>query len=283
LAQYRDYRCKRSFEVIVKSLDGNYRDEHLFALRQALRLYETYQELIGRCDEQIEQYLTQFASMTEEPAPASVKPHKPDRHAPQFDVRAKLYRVIGVDLTRIDGISVTTALRLVSELGTDMTRWATVKHFTLWLGLCPGTKKSGGRVLSSKTKPSANRAAAALRLAASSLYHSQSALGAYFRRMTARLGRPKAVTATAHKLARLVCAMLKYGTEYTDQGAAAYEAQHRDRMFKSLTRRAKALGYELVATPAPTAGATPDALPAEAAVTETTAKFQATTEASEVV
>ena len=267
LAQYRDYRCRRSFEVIAKSLEGNYRDEHLFALRQALTLYESYQSLIGECDQQIEAYIGQFASVTEQEAPASVKPHKPDRHAPQFDVRTELYRITGVDLTRIAGISVTTALTLVSELGTDMSRWATVKHFSSWLGLCPGTKKSGGRVLSSKTKPSSNRAAAALRLAASSLHHSQSALGAYFRRMTARLGRPKAVTATAHKLARLVYAMLKYGTEYTDQGAASYEAQHRERMLKSLTRRAKELGYELVTTRAPTADATPATLPAKSAVT----------------
>jgi transposase len=139
-----------------------------------------------------------------------------------------------------------TALTVVGEIGTDMTRWKTVKHFTSWLGLCPGTKVSGGKVQSSKTKPTANRAAAALRLAAASLYRSRSALGAYLRRMTARLGKPAAITATAHKLARLIYSMLRYGTEYVDRGQDYYEREYTERVVQNLTRRAKELGFVLV-------------------------------------
>jgi transposase len=151
-----------------------------------------------------------------------------------------------VDLTRIDGIDAATALTTVSAVGNDMRRWKTVKHSTSWLGLCPGTKVSGGKVLSSKTRPSANRAAAAMRMAAASLYRSRSALGAYLRRITAKLGKPQAVTATAHKLARLMYSMLKHGTDYVDAGQDYYERQYRERVVQNLTRRAKELGLVLV-------------------------------------
>src|SRR5439155_1270401 len=138
--------------------------------------------------------------------------------APTFDVRTHLYRLTGVDLTRIDGIDAHTALKVVAETGLDMSRWPTEKHFASWLSLAPGTKVSGGKKLSGRTTPSANRAAAALRLAARSLYQSKSALGAFFRRLKARLGTPKAITASAHNLARLIYRMLRLGTEYVDQG-----------------------------------------------------------------
>ncbi len=157
-----------------------------------------------------------------------------------------LHRISGVDLTQIEGIDETTSLVILSEIGLDMSRWPTVKHFTSWLGLCPHHRVSGGKVLSRRTKPCANRAATALRLAAACLHHSQSALGAFFRRMKARLGTPKAITATAHKLARLVYSMLKHGTAYVRQGMEEYEQQYRDRMVQNMTRRAKALGYTLV-------------------------------------
>ena len=152
----------------------------------------------------------------------------------------------GVDLTSIDGVEAHTALKLVSEIGLDMTRWPTVKHFTSWLGLCPGSKITGGKVKSSRTKPSANRAAAALRLAANSLHRSDSALGAFFRRMKAKMGAPAAITATAHKLARLVYSMLKHGTNYVDAGQDYYERQYQHRVMKNLAHRAKQLGYTLV-------------------------------------
>ncbi len=247
LAQHRDYRCKHSAEVIAKSLEGTYREEHLFALAQAVALYDAYQVQLAAIDGRIESYLASLDRVTDEAPPPPIKPRQtPKKHQPRFDARTYLYRITGVDLTRIDGIEAATALTLISEIGTDMSRWKTAKHFASWLGLCPNTKISGGRVLSSRTKPSANRAAAALRLAASSLYHSQSALGAYYRRMQAKFGAPKAVTATAHKLARLVYSLLKHGTAYIDAGQDYYERQYKERVVRSLEQRAKALGFELV-------------------------------------
>ena len=249
LADYRDYRCKQSREVIAQGLTGNYRPEHLFALKQALELYDTYHAKITECDQAIEQFLQTFDSRLEPttlPLPPPRRPHQPERNQPRLELRTELYRITGVDLTRIDGISAYTALVVVSEIGLDMTRWPTYKHFTSWLGLCPGNKKSGGKVLSGKTKPSANRAAAALRLAAQGLHHSQSALGAYFRRQKTRLGAPKAATATAHKLARLIYSMLKHGTTYVDAGQDYYEQQYRQRVLQNLQRKARAMGYQLV-------------------------------------
>jgi len=155
----------------------------------------------------------------------------------------------GVDLTQIEGIDETTSLVILSESGLDRTRWPTVQHCPSWLGLCPHQQVSGGKVLSRRTKACANRAATALRLAAAALHHSQSAVGAFFRRMKARLGAPKAITATAHKLARLIYTMLKHGTAYVRRGMDDYEQQYRDRVVKQMTRRAKALGYALVKTP----------------------------------
>lgn len=164
-------------------------------------------------------------------------PRRPDR-----------WRATGVELTAIEGINDHTALVLRSEIGTDMSRWPTEKHCAAWLGLCPLPKISGGKGLSRKIRPSANRAAVALRLAASCLQHSQSALGAFFRRLKARLGTPKAVVATAHKLARLVYRLLKHGDAYVAQGLADYEHPYRDRLVKNLARTAKDLGYQLLPT-----------------------------------
>ena len=164
-----------------------------------------------------------------------------------FDARSYLYRMTGVDLTEIDSIEGNTALMVIGEIGLDMSRWPTEKHFGSWLGLAPGSKISGGKRLSGRTKPSANRAAAALRLAAQSLNQSQSALGAYFRRLKARLGAPKALTAAAYKLARILYRMLKYGAGYVDQGEAAYEERYRDRLWRNLKRRAAELGFHLTA------------------------------------
>jgi transposase len=157
----------------------------------------------------------------------------------------------GVDLTRIDGIDVTTALAVVSEIGVDMSRLPTIKHFTSWLGLCPGTKITGGKVMSGKTKRCANRAAQALRLAAAALRSSKSALGAYFRRLASRMDKPKAVTAAAHKLARLIYTMLTKGEEYTDQGQDYYEERYRERVLRALSQRAAKLGMKMVAIEQP--------------------------------
>jgi transposase len=177
--------------------------------------------------------------------PPKARRHK-KTNEPRFDARTPLSRMAGVDLTTIEGIEEHTALVILSEIGTDMHRWPSVKHFWSWLGRCPQHQISGGKVLSRRVRPGAPRVTVALRLAARCLHHSQSALGAFFRRMKARLGTPKAITATAHKLARLVYSLLKHGSAYVQQGMDAYEAQYRERKITTMARHAKALGYTLV-------------------------------------
>ena len=199
------------------------------------------------CDTQIEQQLQTLQMHDGEPAKG--KKRGRGRNAPKFDLRTQLFKMCGVDLTRIDGIDVTTALAVISETGADMSRFPSDKHFASWMGLCPGTKITGGKVMSGATKRCANRAAQALRLAAAALRTSQSALGAYFRRMCARMDKPKAVAAAAHKLARLIYTMLTKGEEYTDQGQAYYEERYRERVLRQLSQRANKLGMQLVAAP----------------------------------
>ena len=246
LAKLRDPHCKNSEATVARALEGHYREEHLFALRQALELVEFYQNQITACDRQIEACLQRFEERSLE-TPLTARPRRRRRSGVAFDARSYLYRITGVDLTQIDSIEANTALTVIGEIGLDMSRWPTEKHFGSWLGLAPGSKVSGGKLLSGRTKPSANRAAAALRLAAQSLNQSQSALGAYFRRLKARLGAPKALTAAAYKLARIFYRMLKYGAGYVDQGQAAYEERYRDRLLRNLKRRAAELGFQLTA------------------------------------
>ena len=179
------------------------------------------------------------------PLPPKARRHK-KTNDPRFDARPPLYRLAGVDLTTIEGIEEGTALVILSEIGTDMHRWPSVKHVCSWLGLCPQHKISGGKVLSRRVRPGAHRVTVALRLAARTLHHSQSALGAFVRRMKARLGTPKASTATAHKLARLVYSLLQHSSAYVQQGLDAYEAPYRERKVTTMAKQAKALGYTLV-------------------------------------
>jgi len=254
LAHFRDRHCQHSGAEIARALQGNWRAEHLFALQQAVELYEFYHQQITACDVQIEAHLQTFVDQSI----GKVLPHRPRKRKrratePRFAARPPLFRLTGVDLTAIEGIDENTALVLLSEIGTDMSRWPTEKHFASWLGVCPHHKLSGGKVLSRKVRPSANRAATALRLAAQCLHHSHSALGAFFRRLKTRLGAPKAVTATAHKLARLVYRLLKYGADYVAHGMEEYEQAYRERTLQNLIRKAKALGYKLL----PTTAATP--------------------------
>jgi transposase len=246
LAKLRDRRCKHSVAEIATALDGRYRPEYLTELQCCLTMWEKYQEVIGELDQIIDVQLRTMRQQSTLP-PLGPKPRLRGRkpHDPQFDVRTALYYVTGVDLTAIEGIDELHALTLVSELGTDMTKWPTVKQFTSWLGLCPNWKKTGGKVKSSQTRRGKNRAAGAFRLAAWSLMRSQSYLGAYLRRQRSRLGAPKAITATAHKLARIVYNLLRYGMAYVKQTEAAYAEQVRQRLEKQLQRRAKELGYEL--------------------------------------
>jgi transposase len=215
-------------------------------LKLNLAVWEQYQTVIAELDGVIAKQLHTLRRQTELP-PLPPQPRKRGRkpHDPRFDVRTALYYMVGIDLTAIEGIDEIHALTLVSELGTDFTKWPTVKHFTSWLGLCPNWKKTGGKVQSSKTRKGKNRAAGALRLAAWSLIRSHSYLGAYLRRQRARLGAPKAITATAHKLARILYNLMRHGIAYMHKEEAAYAQQVHERLEKQLRRRARELGYEL--------------------------------------
>jgi transposase len=255
LAKLRDRRCQHSAAELAQALDGRYRPEYLAELRCCLTLWDKYQEVIVALDAEIADHLRSMRRQTELP-PLPPKPRMRGRkpHDPRFDVRTALYYATGVDLTAIEGIDALHALTLVSELGSDFTKWPTVKHFTCWLGLCPNWQKTGGKVKSSRVRRGKNRAALALRLAAWSLMRSQSYLGAYLRRQRSRLGAPKAITATAHKLARIVYHLVRFGESYMKQTEEAYAAQVRERLEKQLHRRARELGYTLtkVETAAPT-------------------------------
>ncbi|MFL5346530.1 MAG: IS110 family transposase [Hyalangium sp.] len=248
LAQHRDSRCKASTETIEKALTGNYRPEHVFALRQALELYEFHQAKVAECDVEVEAVLKELnesRATPEKPMPA-VR-HARGRNEPDFDVRSAMYTLLGADLTQIHGFGAYTVLRLIAECGDDMRKWPTAKHFTSWLSLAPGNKISGGRLLSSKTRRSSNRAASLLRIAAVNIGRTQTALGAFYRRLAARTGKAKAVTATARKLAVLFYNALRHGLAYVDPGASYYEDRYRQRVVHNLERRAKQMGYALVA------------------------------------
>jgi transposase len=247
LAQLRDGRCKRSEAEIAKSLEGHYKREHLFALKQALELYDFYDLQLKACDAELEAMYQEF-DPPEYPGtpPPTSRTQKRRKNQAHFDLAAALYRMSGgVDLTQIDGVDELTAQKVLSETGTDMSKWPTVKHFTSWLCLCPNNKITGGKVIQTGVQPTKNRASSALRVAATSLKTSDSALGAYFRRMRTRLGTPAAITATAHKLARIIYFMLKQHIPYHDLGADSYDLQYRARVLRTLNRRAAKLGFRL--------------------------------------
>jgi transposase len=247
LARFRDERCAKSEAEMVKSLQGHYKAEQVFILRQALELYDFYDQQLRRTDEELEALTVKFGPPedphTPPPAPRTQKRRKNQVH---FDMAASLYRMCGgIDLTQIDGIDELTLLKVLSETGTDMSRWPTEKHFTSWLRLSPNNKITGGKVIQRGVEPTTNRATTALRVAAASLHHSDSALGGFYRRIRARCGAPAAVTATAHKLARIIYAMLKDRTPYHDLGASAYEQQYRVRVLRKLNSQAARLGFRL--------------------------------------
>lgn len=247
LVAMRDVRCKSSVATVRAALVGNYQPEHLFALAQALVLYDFYQARVAECDVEIERTLTVLNADKTYPA----EPLQPPRHktrphnAVAFDTRPVLYQLTGVDLTQIHGIGPYLALRLISECGTDLSRWPTAKHFTSWLTLAPGCKISGGKVLSAHTRKTNNRIAVHLRLAAVSVGRTNTALGAFYRRLAARVGKAKAVTATARKLAVLFYNAMRFGMSYQDPGADQYERRYRERVIKQLRRRAEAFGFTL--------------------------------------
>ena len=247
LAAMRDVRCKATTEVLEGSLQGNYQPEHVFALRQAVELYDFYQREVEQCDRQIEVVLADLAGHAKVPVmPLPAPRHKTKQpNAVDFDTRPLLHQIAGVDLTQIHGIGPYLALRLVSECGTDLSRWPSVKHFTSWLSLAPGCKISGGKVLSSRTRKTKNPVAAHLRLAAVTVGRTSTALGAFYRRLAARIGKAKAVTATARKIAVLFYNTMRFGAAYKDPGADYYETAYRDRVVKQLHRRAANFGFRL--------------------------------------
>lgn len=247
LASHRDRRCHASVDTICQALVGNYRDEHVFALTQALELYEVYQTKVEACDKQIEVILKRLIQTASPPRTklASARRRTQQPNALGFDARAALHAILGVDLTDIDGLGPYLALKLVGECGTTLAAWPTAKHFTSWLALAPHNKISGGKVLSSKTRRTSNRAASLLRLAAGTVGRTDTALGAFYRRLSARVGKAKAITATARKIAVLFYNTLRHGMSYADPGARYYEERYRRRVLHNLRRRAKALGFVL--------------------------------------
>lgn len=242
LARHRDRRVKASAEEITKALTGNWRDEHLFVLRQALAMYDDIARHLAECDTKLQALLHALGQRNVD---LGKVPRAGSKMRQEFDARQTLANWAGVDLTRINGLGLAAVMKILSEIGPDLSRFETVKHFCSWLGLCPGTKISGGKVLSAKTKRSANRVRQALKMAAMSLSHSGSALGAFYRRLCSRMDKPSANTATAHKLARMVYFMLTRGEDFVDQGQQRYEEQQRLRSIAALRRRAAALGFEI--------------------------------------
>ncbi len=254
LAEFRDPRVKASEEQIAQSLEGNWQEDLLFVLKQEHEGYEFCQKQMVECDRQLKQYLqqredrSQGAPLPEEKRKGRLKKKK--GNAPQFGLREGLFRMTGTDLTRIDSIDVMTATTIVSEAGYDMSKWETENHFVSWLRLCPDNRISGNKVIGKGRLPTNNPVSIALKMAASTLRLSKTYLGAQFRRFRTRLGAPIAIKAMAAKLARLVYRMLRYGMKYVDQGAAFYEAQHRQLQIKQLKWKAAKLGFQIVQAPA---------------------------------
>lgn len=253
LAALKDRRIRASRDLIGRSLQGDWREEHLFALRQALATWRHYQGLIVECDGEIERRLARFESrvnVTENPPPPSLLRHRtPHGTEPKFDARTALYRISGVELTQVPGLQINTVLTLFGELGPDFVdRFTTAKCFASWLGLCPDNRITGGRVISVKTRDVKSRTAEALRLGAQALWQSKTYLGDCFRRWKARLGTPKAITAMAHKLARILWHLFKHREAYDPTVWAAAEEKLRKKKLKRLEQNAAALGYQLIAT-----------------------------------
>jgi transposase len=251
LANHRNHRCRSSREEIIEALQGQYKDEHLFVLQQALELYDTYQAKIAACDAAIK---AQLEEMQKDVSRVELKPlpepktKRKKRRSKEFlpDIREMLYAITAVDLTEAAGLAELTTLQIIAEIGSDMTPWPTAKHFVSWTTLAPSCRITGGKRQKSSRPTSANRVAQILRLAAVNAGRTQTALGAFFRRLAARVGRGKAVVATAAKLARIIYTMLKNRVPFQDPGEHAYTIRYRDRILRNLKRRAEDLGFQLV-------------------------------------
>lgn len=247
LAALRHEKCHRSEEEIALALEGTWRPEHLFALEQAYALYRFYHGQICECDSRIAAELARLPDRSGG-LPLAPKPRKRGRKSNDatFEATGPLFRALGVDLTEVDGIDVATALVILAEIGVDVSRFPTEKHFAAWLGLCPRQHQSNTTTRRRSPRRGKNRVAQALRLAARSVGRTQTALGQFYRRIRSRIGPAGAITATAHKLARLVYGMLKYGREYVRTSLDAYEQRMRSDQERSLRRKAAALGFALV-------------------------------------
>ena len=247
LMEQLDYNLLFRWFVGLNMDDAIWRPELLFVLQQEVEMYDTYQKRITECDQRLQKQLASFTdTLSLQPPEEKPKTKKPAaKNAPRFDLSSELQRVTGVDLTRIDGIDVMVAQTLLSEVGLDMSRWKTESHFASWLGLCPDNRISGDKVLGRGTRRVVNRAATALRQAANTLMRNRSYLGAQYHRLRTRLGAPKAITAMAHRLARLVYRMLKYGQAYVDKGTEYYEERFRQQQIHLLRKRAAKLGLQV--------------------------------------
>ncbi len=254
LAEFRQPGCKHSFAEIVKALTGTWDDAQIFILTQSVELFDYYSTKIEACDRQLEQQYQAMESRWEKDAPLPdlppAKGESKSKNAMSFNARAQIARVIGVDLVAVMGLSAITVQTIISEIGTDMERFPTVKHFCSWLGLAPHNDISGGKVLRSRTMKVHSRANQAFRQAAHSVARSHSSIGAYYRAMRARLGPKQAIVATAHKIARIVYHLLKTGEPYREESDVEYERKRQEREIKHLARRAQKLGYTLTAVSA---------------------------------
>jgi len=234
---------------IAKSLEGNWRQELLFILKQEVELYRVYQKKIADCDSQLRKHLKSFESKVDlrtQPLGPKPKGKKGSKNAPAFDLRTELYRITGIDWAQVNGIDVLTAQTVIAEAGADLSAFPSEKQFASWLGLCPSNEQSGGKILNRRTRKVVNRASVAFRNAASTLLRSQSYLGAQYRRLRTRLGAPKAITAMARKLACLFYRLIKHGQQYVDKGKEYYESKYREQQIRSLTKKAQRLGLQLV-------------------------------------
>jgi transposase len=248
LAQLRDPRCAQPESEFVKALTGNYRDEHVFALKQAVALYDAYTQQILECDQELERKFSALKPVHDDDLPPLDTTDKRNTHsknAPAYDGRRLLYQLLGVDLVAVDGLNEVTAQIIISEIGTDMSRWQDEKHFCSWLGLAPHNDISGGKVLRSRTLKTHNRAGQAFRLAAQAVSKTNTAYGAFFRHMRAMHGPMKAIVATAHKIARAVYFMLRDHKPFHDTSAEEYNQREREREIARLKKKASKLGFTL--------------------------------------
>jgi transposase len=252
LAKFRDAHCKSSQETIAKALTGTWKEEHVFALKQSLELFDFYTQQIADCDVQIQQRYSvmkpSWKRSGDDPVTPAPKPRKKRRNknSPPPGTEDEIMRITGVDIAAVGGIGAGLAQTILSEIGTDMSKWPNDKHFTSWLGVAPRNDVSGGKVLRSRTLPTNNRAGQAFRQAATSVARSPSAFGAFYRRKQKQGGPLYAQVATANKIARTVYHMLKYRVQYEEMDAEAFERQHRERDIKTLQKKAAKLGFTLV-------------------------------------